>query len=258
MKIIDFGTITTAVVTLAGLLIISFLVLLVASHDRPVVYGAPGAIQDPPPPFPSDPTPFPTYEATLESPPPPDYTFDEPLPDESEIEPLPTADPNGPRNRVINGLVLYDVPQFIEYSDIIARGTITEIESAKWTTADGQRPDRPFETDDTIVTPMTFEVSEYLLGEKEERSLSLVVTGGVVGEDSLRQHPIDYNSYKENEEIIVFLIPSLVDTEASESQKWSPFMMYVVDANGIASNTLTEIYGPLSVEELRQRIQETQ
>ncbi|MBI3977069.1 MAG: hypothetical protein HY331_02675 [Chloroflexi bacterium] len=193
----------------------------------------------PPPPTPGGPpTPTPVRPAVLPTPLP--STAPQTLPpfmDPRYLTPAPTPAPNDPRH-----LTYIEEPEpgiiprmTADYPLIIAIGTVLEVQPPRWATADGRKPDFSKgggrggrDSPNTIITPVVFQVEEYLKGPQPARTLVLRVWGGTVDGDVYEGvGPVQALKQK-GRRFVVYLQPS----QADPTKWWLPTRAAVLHPDG--------------------------
>jgi hypothetical protein len=141
------------------------------TETQTVVADQPTLVADEPTPF-FSPAPY-----------PPSTDVPASVPGPSVYNPLP-EDPWGgsvcpyfPQNSEINW--------WTQVADVIALGTVMDVQSPRWTTPDGTRPANPHIVNETIYSPVVIEVEEYLKGEQPTQRLGVLAHGGKIAQDSL-------------------------------------------------------------------------
>ncbi len=95
-----------------------------------------------------------------------------------------------------------------QYADVIALGTVKEVLPARWNTADGKRHPSLGTSDvppgmSHIYSPVILEVERYLKNPQAERTVTLYMLGGNVGQD--RMVSDDAAQFQVGERVFVFL-----------------------------------------------------
>jgi len=95
---------------------------------------------------------------------------------------------------------IWNVSYLESNSDLVIKGTVTEIHNSQWSTADGERPEDLGRN--TIHHNVEIDVEQTLMGEKVE-NLTLRVNGGTVGNSTMISQ--DSPSFAEGDEAIMFI-----------------------------------------------------
>lgn len=95
---------------------------------------------------------------------------------------------------------IWNISYLANNSDLVVRGTVTEVHKSQWSTSDGERPE---EIDrNTIYHTVDVDVERTLMGE-EVNNLTLRVSGGTVGNSTMISS--DSPSFVEGDEAIMFV-----------------------------------------------------
>ncbi len=98
----------------------------------------------------------------------------------------------------------YDPAQATKVSDMVILGVVTGISLPRWSTDDGERPLNPFTSNAFIYRLVTITVEETLKGNNT-KEVTIAVTGGDIGKDSMWIEPKARYSFEVGERVILFL-----------------------------------------------------
>jgi hypothetical protein len=140
-------------------------------------------------------TPLPTVTLPAALPYPPPGATSTPIPPDTPYNVRSSAD--GPA---------WDQDTLTKRSSAIIYGTIIQVQPARWSTPNGQRPKNPFDPNNTafIYTPVKIRVIELLKGNLQQEIL-IDISGGTVGQDSAKVMSEDRYTFKEGQQVILYL-----------------------------------------------------
>lgn len=161
---------------------------------------------------------FPSVAEDRPAPPPPPAPIGTVPPSSDSTEPNgarhPTpkatmpSPPPGPRHIVLPQTSDPPVAELVKKADLIVRGTVTQIDSTRWPTADGQRPQGYNSTANSdlyrIFRPVHLLVSDVYQGELAQKEVILHLPGGSVPEGSLAYADQTFN-LRPGDDVVVFL-----------------------------------------------------
>jgi hypothetical protein len=181
--------------------------------------------QTPVPPSPAptiDPEPVGNATITL---PPPRYL------------PPPTPQPGDPYTMEVDQQLDRSI-EAISGLPVILIGTVKDIQPARWTTLNGERPADPFEDNNayTIYTPVNIVVDQYLKGQQEPFLLTVVALGGRVGADSVIYSPEGIYHFAVGEKVVVFLERNPFGLSTNGSPLLAVAERYTIMPDGQATN----------------------
>lgn len=125
--------------------------------------------------------------------------------------PLPysTPRPEDPLRITISPARVGDPRLSTRLSTLAIIGTVTEIQSARWTTPDGRRPANPRDRQSPyeIITPIFLRVDRVIVGAGPSVRLAAIIPEGAVGEDYVRYSDGIY-SFQAAQQVVLFLKPA--------------------------------------------------
>jgi len=100
-----------------------------------------------------------------------------------------------------------NVQQATSYSDLVVQGAVTQVLTARWTTADGKRPANPHAADnrDSIYTPVLIRLTKMLKGQVSQPEIVVSTIGGTVGLDSVEWGSDTSQTFKQGDNVVLFL-----------------------------------------------------
>lgn len=215
---------------------------------RPLAADTPGDILRPG--HSDHPTPFPTPAASLPPMTPVPTSIGEPtkyVPIEPEASPTPIDD-NMPLFSSSAPFRNPSIESSTHNADSILIGTVSKIEPARWTTADGRRPPHPHSQRGVfeIYRPVWLHVEEQLSGGPIGAEILLYGFGGQVGQDSMRWDGDDLHTFAAGDRVIVWL--------AAPEQIGGKALRRPIDKYTLIGDTAQNIFRSLPLAEIRQRI----
>lgn len=153
-------------------------------------------------------------------------------------EPRSSPGPDDPYRLSIGGRRAADTKASTREAEIIAVGTIKQVLPARWTTADGRRPDNPHARGnlETIFRPVVMNVEQCLVGEHSQSELVMFAFGGTVGQDSVEATISDIYEFDEGQRVIVFLVDK--GLTVGGTHLWTIIERYTLTPEGQATNSL--------------------
>lgn len=213
-----------------------------------------GALYGPKPNETGIPTPPPTIVVAMTPVPTQSVPDEKPTIPPQLVQPPAEPQPDDPYVLTISGTRINDHTVRLQDTSIVAIGTVRQIQSPRWTTADGKRPVNPHARNNaaSIHRPMVFEVEEYLRGQQPQRTLLISLFGGSVGRDSVTFSMDDRYEFQEGQRYLVYLSPLARGKGQSpvDGPKWDLVDRYILTSDGQATNVLESV--PL--EQLREEI----
>lgn len=176
-----------------------------------------------------------------------------PMPTSTVVNLTPSAPPPKPSDpwqvAVFAEPNTQNVKELTEMSTAVIRGTIEDILPARWSTADGKRPDNPFDRSKSeyIYTPIIIRTTTTFKGQATAM-ITMTVGIGAIGNDSLTRHPIEVYSFSKGQDILVFLSESY---DASVGTVLDFYDKYVITDDSEAS----DFYRTLPLSEIIKDIE---
>ncbi len=207
------------------------------------------------------PTLFPTYPVPPMTPVPigADSEFDDVAPTPAVgYTPAPTPLPSDPISSIGYPLDFTNVTAKTDASVKVVRGTISEIQSARWTTEDGSRPANPHSLNNTdmIFRPVLVDVDTYLKGSGQS-TVMVMALGGKIGQDETVWGN-DTHKFHVDDPVILFLNDEGVNPDL-KIDGYSPLMVtarYLISSDSTSATDGEQRTIPL--EDLLDEVEDAQ